>query len=73
MTCRAYVQLPPYLNGIDARIDNQMIKNPHVILFYFADLENRINPDIGALKKERVDIFKSAVHRASIFFSVVFK
>ena len=57
MTCRACVQLPLDVDGIDVSIDTQMLKNPHNILFHLADLDNGRKPDIGTLKKDNGDIF----------------
>ena len=57
MTCGGCVQLPLYVDGIDARIDTQILKIPHYIIVHLAALENGINPDIGTLKKDRDDIF----------------
>ena len=56
MTCRSCVQLPLYLDGVDARIDTQTLKTPHIILVHLADLDNGINPDIFTINKERGDI-----------------
>ena len=57
MTCRSCIQLPLDVDGIGARIYTQMMKTPHILLVHLAYLENRRNPDIGTLKKERGDIF----------------
>ena len=57
MTCRAYVQLPLDLDGIDTRINNQIMENPHDLLFHLSDLDNVRNPDIGTLKREKGNIF----------------
>ena len=57
MPCRACVNIPLYLDGIDARIDTQIQKNPHTILVHLEDFYNGRKQDIGTLKKERVDIF----------------
>ena len=45
------------MDGIDASIDNNMLKEKHILLVHLADLDNGIKPDIGTLKKERGDIF----------------
>ena len=57
MTCRAYVKIPIYAYGIDTSINTQMMKTPHDLLVYLADLYNVRNPDIGTLKKDKGDIF----------------
>ena len=57
MTCRACVQLPLYLDGIDAIIDTQMIKPLQMILVHLAALENGRKPYIDTPKKYRGDIF----------------
>ena len=57
MNFRTYVQLPLYVYGVDASIDNQTLKPPHILIVHLADLDNGRNPDIGALNKERRDIF----------------
>ena len=54
---RACIQLPLDIDGIDSKIDTQMIKNPHYLLFHLAALDNGRKPDIGTLKKDRGDIF----------------
>ena len=51
------VQLALYVDGRGASIDTQILKHPHILLEHLAALENKINPDIGTLKKERGDIF----------------
>ena len=51
MTCRACVQIPLYVYGIDASIDNQMMKNPHDIIVHLVALDYGRNTDIGLLKK----------------------
>ena len=53
MTCRACIQPPLYVDGIDASIDTQMMKKPHIFPVRLADLDNGRNPDIGTLKKDR--------------------
>ena len=53
MTCRACIQLPLDVYGIDTSINTQMLKNPHDLLVHSAALENGRNPDIGTLKKEK--------------------
>ena len=57
MTCRACVQLPLDVDGIDAIINNQTMKSPHDILVHLAYLDSGINPEVGTLKKEKGDIF----------------
>ena len=57
MTCKACVQLPLDVNGIDAIINTQMFKIPHDILVHLAALENGRSPVIGTLKKEKEDTF----------------
>ena len=57
MNCRSCVQIPLYLDGIDASIDTQMLKSPHILLVHFAALDNGRKSDIGTLKKYRGDIF----------------
>ena len=54
MTFRACVKLPLYVDGVDTRINTQMLKPPHDLLFHLEALENVINPDIGTLKNEKV-------------------
>ena len=56
MTCRACFQLPLYVDGIDATINNQMMKTPHDLLAHLEDLDNGIKPDIGTLNEDRGDI-----------------
>ena len=51
MTCRSCDQLPLYVNGIDTRINNQILKNPRDILVHLVDLDNGRKPKIGTLKK----------------------
>ena len=51
MACRACVQFPLYVDDIDAIIYNKILKNPHIILFHLAVLENGRNPYIGTFKK----------------------
>ena len=57
MNCRACVQPPLDLYGIDARTNTQMLKTPHNLLLHLTALENGRNPYIGTLKKKRGDIF----------------
>ena len=57
MSSRACAKLPLDVDGIDDRIDTQILKTPHIILFHLAALNNGRNSDIGTLKKERGDIF----------------
>ena len=51
ITCRACIQLPLYVNGINISIDTQMLQNPNYLPVHLVDLENGRNPDIGTLKK----------------------
>ena len=57
MTCRACVQLQLNLYGIDASINNQIMKTSHDILVHFTNLDNERKPEIDTLKKEKGDIF----------------
>ena len=57
MTCRACVQLPLDVNGIEASINTKMLKIPHDIIVHLATLENAKKPHIGTLKKDKVYIF----------------
>ena len=57
MPCRACVKLPLDMYRLYARIDTQLIKNPHDLLVQLSDLDYGENPDIGTIKKERGDIF----------------
>ena len=57
MTCRACIQLPLDIGGIDASMYTEMIRNPHILLVNLASLYNERNPDIGTLKKDRGGIF----------------
>ena len=66
MTCRACVQLPLDVDGIDTIINTQTLKTPHDLLAHLADLYNGRKPDIGTLKKEKGEIF-------SEFFTESFK
>ena len=43
MNCRACVQLPIYVNGIDASIDTQILKNYLFFLFHLVAFYDRIN------------------------------
>ena len=45
------------VDGIDARIDNQMTTPLHILLVHLAALDNMRNTDIGTLKKYRSGIF----------------
>ena len=65
MTFSAFVQPPLDLDGIDASINTQMLKTPHDLLFHLEALYNGINPEIGILKKDKVDIFQNAAQRVS--------
>ena len=51
MDCRACVQLPLDLYGVNPSIYNQTLKNPNVILVHLEASENSRNPDIGTIKK----------------------
>ena len=57
MTCRYCVQLSLDLNGIDYSINTQILKIPHDILFNLAALDNGRKPEIGTIKKDKIDIF----------------
>ena len=56
MNCRACVQLPLNVDGVDAIINTQMLENPHDILVHVAALDNGRNPYIGTLNKDKGDI-----------------
>ena len=57
MTCRACVQLLIDVDGVDARINTQMLISPHDLMVHLAALGNGRKPDIGTLKKEKGGIF----------------
>ena len=57
MNWRECVQLPLYVYDIDANIDTQIIKTPHILLLHLAALDNGRNTGIGIIKKERGYIF----------------
>ena len=57
MICKACVKLSLDLDGVDDRIDSQILTLPHIILFHLVDLENGRKPYIGIPKKERGYIF----------------
>ena len=57
MTCRACVKLPLDVDGIDAKINNQIMKPPHDILLHLEALYSEKNPYIGTLKEEKGYIF----------------
>ena len=57
MTCRACIQLPLDVDGIDTSINNQNVKTPHYPLVHLAALENVRKPNIGTLNKEKGYIF----------------
>ena len=57
MTCRAYIQLPLYVDGINYSIDTQMMKTPYILLLRLKDLDNGRKLYIVTLKKYRGDIF----------------
>ena len=57
MTCRACVKLPLDVDGIDARIDTQMMKPLHILLIYLGALENERNPNMGTINEDKGDIF----------------
>ena len=61
MTCRAFVQLPIYADGVDAIIDTQILKTSCDILFRLVTLDYGRKTFIGTLKKEMGGIpFKAA-------------
>ena len=71
MICKACIQLSLDVDGIDAIIDNQIIKTPYDLLVCLTDLYNGRNPDIGTLKKDRGDIFSSCclkIFKANFYF-----
>ena len=49
MTCRACVQLPLYVYGIDTSIDTQILKTPHILLFHLVAFDNGRKPYIVTL------------------------
>ena len=57
ITCRACIQLPLDVDGIDSRICDQMLNPPHYLLVHLVDLDNGRNTDIGTLMKDRGDLF----------------
>ena len=57
MTFRACVQLPLDVDGIDSRIDTQIMKTTHDLLVHLAALDDGRNTDIGTLNKYRGEIF----------------
>ena len=57
MDCRSFVQLPLYVEGIDSSINTNIMKNPHILLFHLAALENGRKPYIGTIKKKLGEIF----------------
>ena len=57
VTCRVCVQLPLYVDVIDASIDTQMLKSSDILLVHFAALDNGRKADIVTLKKDKVYIF----------------
>ena len=57
MSFRACVQIPLYVDGIDASINIQMLNIPHDLLVHLAVFDNGRKPEIGTLKKEKGDIF----------------
>ena len=57
MDYRSCVKPPINVDGIDTRINIQMLKTPHGILFHLAALENVRKPEIGTLKKDKGDIY----------------
>ena len=65
MNCRDCVQLILDVDGVDAIIDTQMLKNSHVLLVRLADLDYGRKPYIGTLKKDRGGYFQSVAQRAS--------
>ena len=57
ITCRACIQIPLDIDGIDSSIDTHMLVKTHILLVHLANLDNGRKPDIGTLKKGRGDIF----------------
>ena len=57
VTCRACIQIPLDIDGIDSSIDTHMLVKTHILLVHLANLDNGRKPDIGTLKKGRGDIF----------------
>ena len=57
MTYRDCGEPPLDTNGIDDRINNQMMKTADDILVHLTALENIRNPEIGTPKREKGDIF----------------
>ena len=55
-TCRECIQLPLYVYGIDAIINNQMLKISHILLVHLSALKNGRNLGIDTLNKEKGDI-----------------
>ena len=56
-TCRACIQLLLDVDGTDAIIDTQILKNTHILLVHLTVLDYRRKQDISTLKKDRGDIF----------------
>ena len=50
MNCRACVQLLLDLDGIDAIINTQILKTPHILIVHLVYLDHGRNPYIGTLK-----------------------
>ena len=74
MDCRACVQIPLDLYGLDSSIDTQMLKTPHDLLVHLEALGNGINPDIGKLKKNMRDIFSECckdIFKAKFLWCVI--
>ena len=57
ITCRACVQLPLDVDGIDAIINTQMLTTPHDLLVHLEAFNHGRNPYIGKPKKEKGEIF----------------
>ena len=57
MPCRACVQLPLDMDGIDDSIYTQMLNPPQYLLVHLSALDYGRKSDIGTLKKWRGDTF----------------
>ena len=68
MTLRECAQFQLYADGIDAIIDNKMLKTLHIIIFHLAALENGRNPDISTLKEDRGELFQIQMRISFPFF-----
>ena len=60
MNCRAFVQLPLYVDGICDSLDTQMLKIPHCFLIYLVDLKYGRKTDYGTLNKYRGAYFQNS-------------